>query len=43
MVNVMSKTKGMNWYHNDDKKMSKLFLPQYAPNDWIKGRKKYEN
>lgn len=41
--NIMSKTKGMNWYHNDDKKMSKLFLPQYAPNDWIKGRKKYEN
>lgn len=36
-------TKGRSWYHNDELKKSKLFKPDKVLDNWIKGRKFYEN
>lgn len=40
---LMGKTKGMSWYHNDVEEKSKMFFPNMSTENWIKGRKFYEN
>jgi hypothetical protein len=38
-----STTTGMKWYHNDELRISKLMFPIIDNNEWVLGRKKYEN